>query len=84
MTCSYGVHGFTDTHREAFRQYAIRQVHIAYDNDKAGNEAVALVPEPGVITTREANGDRVALPTAPKCTSGSKKLAEQNGRRSLL
>ncbi|WP_338803673.1 hypothetical protein WDV76_16645 [Xenorhabdus griffiniae] len=36
MTRSHGVHGFTDTHREAFRQYAIRQVHIAYDNDKAG------------------------------------------------
>ncbi|MBD2782254.1 CHC2 zinc finger domain-containing protein, partial [Xenorhabdus szentirmaii] len=41
VTCSYGVHGFTDAHRAAFRQHDIRQVHIAYDNDKAGNEAAA-------------------------------------------
>ncbi|MEQ2026870.1 CHC2 zinc finger domain-containing protein, partial [Xenorhabdus szentirmaii] len=39
VTCAYGVHGFTDAHRAAFRQHDIRQVHIAYDNDKAGNEA---------------------------------------------
>ncbi|MBD2806548.1 toprim domain-containing protein, partial [Xenorhabdus sp. ZM] len=41
VTCSYGVHGFTDAHRAAFRQHDIRQVHIAYDNDRAGNEAAA-------------------------------------------
>ncbi|CDG19902.1 Dnag primase-like protein [Xenorhabdus poinarii G6] len=41
VTCAYGVHGFTDAHRAAFRQHDIRQVHIAYDNDKAGNEAAA-------------------------------------------
>ncbi|WP_426578137.1 CHC2 zinc finger domain-containing protein [Xenorhabdus stockiae] len=43
VTCSYGVHGFTDAHRTAFRQYELRQVHIAYDNDKAGNEAAATL-----------------------------------------
>ncbi|MBD2800789.1 toprim domain-containing protein, partial [Xenorhabdus sp. M] len=41
VTCAYGVHGFTEAHRAAFRQHDIRQVHIAYDNDKAGNEAAA-------------------------------------------
>ncbi|MBI6547186.1 CHC2 zinc finger domain-containing protein [Xenorhabdus lircayensis] len=41
VTCAYGVHGFTDAHRAAFRQHGIQQVHIAYDNDKAGNEAAA-------------------------------------------
>ncbi|MCG3472407.1 CHC2 zinc finger domain-containing protein [Xenorhabdus bovienii] len=41
VTCSYGVHGFTEAHRVAFRQHEIRQVHIAYDNDKAGNDAAA-------------------------------------------
>ncbi|WP_422398950.1 toprim domain-containing protein [Xenorhabdus griffiniae] len=61
VTCSHGVHGFTDTHREAFRQYAIRQVHIAYDNDKAG----------GSIGGRAATGrtGRLAggVPRRPRC-----------------
>ncbi|WP_143707619.1 CHC2 zinc finger domain-containing protein, partial [Xenorhabdus szentirmaii] len=43
VTCSYGVHGFTEAHRAAFRQHDIRQVHIAYDNDKAGNDAAAAL-----------------------------------------
>ncbi|MDB6374065.1 CHC2 zinc finger domain-containing protein [Photorhabdus bodei] len=43
VTCSYGVHGFTDAHWQAFRQHGVRQVHIAYDNDKAGNEAAAAL-----------------------------------------
>ncbi|MBD2822381.1 toprim domain-containing protein [Xenorhabdus sp. 42] len=43
VTCSYGVHGFTEAHRAAFRQHDIRQVHIAYDNDKAGNDAAAVL-----------------------------------------
>ncbi|WP_187650933.1 toprim domain-containing protein, partial [Xenorhabdus indica] len=39
VTCSYGVHGFTDAHRAAFRQHEVQQVYIAYDNDPAGNDA---------------------------------------------
>ncbi|PHM37745.1 DNA primase [Xenorhabdus mauleonii] len=43
VTCAYGVHGFTEAHRTAFRQHGIQQVHIAYDNDKAGNAAAAVL-----------------------------------------
>jgi hypothetical protein len=39
VTASYGVEGFTDDHREAFRRHGIERVLIAYDRDDAGNAA---------------------------------------------
>jgi DNA primase len=39
VTASYGVNGFTDDHREAFRNHGIEQVWIAYDRDDAGDAA---------------------------------------------
>jgi DNA primase len=46
VTASYGVQGFTDDHREAFKRHGTRKVIIAYDRDDAGEKAaVALVPE---------------------------------------
>ncbi len=39
VTASYGVNGFTDDHREAFRRHGIRKVLIAYDRDEAGEKA---------------------------------------------
>ena len=46
VTASYGVNGFTNDHRVAFRKYGIRKVWIAYDRDEAGdNAAAALAPE---------------------------------------
>ncbi|MDR4880071.1 putative CHC2 zinc finger protein [Escherichia coli H605] len=39
VTAAYGVNGFTDEMHQAFRNYGIKQVLIAYDNDPAGNEA---------------------------------------------
>ncbi|MBI4867540.1 MAG: toprim domain-containing protein [Candidatus Wallbacteria bacterium] len=39
VTTAYGVNGFTDLHREAFRRFNTRRVLIAYDNDDAGNAA---------------------------------------------
>ncbi|EHE9877094.1 type VI secretion system tip protein VgrG [Escherichia coli] len=39
VTAAYGVNGFTDEMRDAFRAHGVRQVLIAYDNDPAGNEA---------------------------------------------
>ena len=41
VTASYGVNGFTDDHREAFRRYRTRRVLIAYDRDEAGETAAA-------------------------------------------
>ena len=39
VTASYGVHGFTDDHLQAFKQYQVKRVLIAYDRDEAGNTA---------------------------------------------
>ena len=41
VTASYGVSGFTDDHRAAFRKYDTRKVIIAYDRDEAGETAAA-------------------------------------------
>lgn len=39
VTAAYGVNGFTDEMRAAFRAHGVKQVLIAYDNDTAGDEA---------------------------------------------
>jgi hypothetical protein len=39
VTAAYGVEGFTDDHREAFRSYGVRRVYLAFDRDDAGDGA---------------------------------------------
>ncbi len=39
VTAAYGVEGFTDDHRAAFRKHGIERVLIAYDRDAAGDAA---------------------------------------------
>jgi DNA primase len=39
VTASYGVNGFTEDHKAAFRNYGTRRVLIAYDRDAAGEKA---------------------------------------------
>jgi len=39
VTASYGVNGFTPDHWAAFKQGGVKRVYIAYDRDKAGNQA---------------------------------------------
>ena len=43
VTASYGVNGFTDDHRAAFRKYDARKVIIAYDRDEAGDTGAAAL-----------------------------------------
>ena len=45
VTASYGVNGFTEDHREAFRKRGVRNVWIAYDRDAAGDAAAAELKE---------------------------------------
>lgn len=50
VTASYGVEGFTDDHREAFRKHGTERVLIAYDRDEAGDRAAEkLAPELAVM-----------------------------------
>lgn len=39
VTSSYGVHGFTADHLEAFRKHGTQKVLVAYDRDEAGEKA---------------------------------------------
>ena len=45
VTASYGVNGFTDDHREAFRKHGVKRVLIAYDRDEAGDKAAAALAD---------------------------------------
>jgi DNA primase len=39
VTASYGVNGFTDDHRAAFKKHGTKKIYIAYDRDNAGERA---------------------------------------------
>lgn len=43
VTASYGVNGFTEDHREAFRKHGVTRVWIAYDRDEAGDKAASAL-----------------------------------------
>jgi DNA primase len=45
VTASYGVNGFTDDHRDAFKRHGVRDVWIAYDRDEAGDRAAEQLKE---------------------------------------
>jgi DNA primase len=45
VTASYGVNGFTDDHRAAFRKYGTERIYIAYDRDDAGEGAAQSLAE---------------------------------------
>ena len=44
-TASYGINGFTDDHRAAFRKYGTKRIYIAYDRDDAGERATQSLAE---------------------------------------
>jgi DNA primase len=45
VTASYGINGFTEDHRQAFKKHGTRKVLIAYDRDEAGEQAAAALAE---------------------------------------
>jgi len=45
VTASYGVNGFTDDHRAAFKKYGTKRIYIAYDRDDAGERAAQQLAE---------------------------------------
>ena len=50
MTASYGVNGFTDDHRAAFKKYGTKKIYIAYDRDDAGERAAQELAEELIAT----------------------------------
>jgi DNA primase len=45
VTASYGVNGFTDDHRAAFRKHGTKRIFIGYDRDDAGERAAEKLAE---------------------------------------
>jgi DNA primase len=60
VTASYGVSGFTDDHRAAFRKYDTRKIILAYDRDEAGETAAAALAEELIASGIECS--RVLFP----------------------
>ena len=60
VTASYGVNGFTDDHRAAFRKYGVKRVYIAYDRDEAGDKAALALA--GELTAADIECFRVLFP----------------------
>jgi DNA primase len=54
VTASYGVGGFTAEHREVFREVGVRRVYVAYDADRAGDQAGAALSRELVAAGIEA------------------------------
>ncbi|PHM75352.1 CHC2 zinc finger domain-containing protein [Xenorhabdus cabanillasii] len=56
VTAAYGVNGVTEAHWQAFKQYGIQQILIAFDNDSAGNAAAvklaATLCDKGIVPLR--------------------------------
>ena len=65
VTASYGVDGFTDDHRAAFRKHGVKRVWIAYDRDEAGRRGGRAAKErtcDGIDASR-AVSERAWTPT---------------------
>jgi DNA primase catalytic core len=45
ITASYGINGFTDEHRAAFKKYGTKKIFLAYDRDDAGERAAQELAE---------------------------------------
>ena len=74
VTCSYGVNGFTPDHLAAFKKYGVERVFIAYDRDKAGDDAAKKLAETliaegfecfRVLFPRNMDANDYALKTQP-------------------
>jgi hypothetical protein len=80
VTASYGVNGFTEDHRDAFRKHGVKEVWIAYDRDEAGDRAAEQLKDE--LTTLGIGSHRVLFPKgmdaneyALKVTPASRSLA---------
>jgi DNA primase len=89
VTASYGVNGFTDDHRAAFKKYGTQRIYIAYDRDDAGERAAQSLAEELMATGIECF--RVQFPKnmdaneyALKVTPATKSLGMLLGKAAWL
>ena len=74
VTCTYGVNGLTADHFAAFKQYGVKQILIAFDNDQAGNDGA--VKAAAVLAEAGPEVWRVVLPQGQDANSYLCSLAE--------
>jgi DNA primase len=90
VTAAYGVEGFTADHLEAFQRHGIRQVHIAYDRDVAGERAAGQLGERlaalGIETYRVhlPQGEDVNSYATTDLETASRRLAQRVRAAALL
>ncbi|MDE9545397.1 CHC2 zinc finger domain-containing protein, partial [Xenorhabdus bovienii] len=82
VTAAYGVNGVTADHWQAFEQYDIKQVLIAFDNDSAGNEAAVKLAEK--LAARGITPLRVVFPPDRDANAYLCQVAEPEAAFGLL
>ncbi|MBC8951172.1 CHC2 zinc finger domain-containing protein [Xenorhabdus sp. TS4] len=82
VTAAYGVNGVTADHWQAFAQYGIKQVLIAFDNDSAGNEAAVKLAV--ALAAKGITPLRVMFPPGRDANSYLCQVAEPESAFALL
>ncbi|WP_038253401.1 toprim domain-containing protein, partial [Xenorhabdus bovienii] len=82
VTAAYGVNGVTADHWQAVEQYGIKQVLIAFDNDKAGNEAAVKLA--AALAAKGITPLRVVFPPGRDANGYLCQMAEPESAFALL
>ncbi|PHM63293.1 CHC2 zinc finger domain-containing protein [Xenorhabdus ishibashii] len=82
VTAAYGVHGVTADHWQAFEQYGIKQVLIAFDNDSAGNDAAVKLA--AALAAKGITPLRVVFPSGRDANEYLCQVAEPETAFALL
>ncbi|MDC9598933.1 toprim domain-containing protein, partial [Xenorhabdus anantnagensis] len=82
VTAAYGVNGVTADHWQAVEQYGIKQVLIAFDNDKAGNEAAVKLA--AALAAKGITPLRVVFPPERDANGYLCQMAEPGSAFTLL
>ena len=82
VTASYGTGGFTQEMLETFIEKGIKKVHIAYDNDKAGNKSAKALAK--TLLSHNIQCSRINLPSGMDINEYSLKYPGKEALQKLV
>ena len=82
VTASYGVNGFTPDHLQAFKQYGVERVLIAYDRDEAGNTAADKLAT--MLASEDIPCYRIEFPKGMDANEYAQKMSPPDKALALL
>ncbi|MBD2816569.1 toprim domain-containing protein, partial [Xenorhabdus sp. Flor] len=82
VTAAYGVNGVTPDHWQAFKQYGIKQILIAFDNDSAGNDAAVKLA--AALVAKGITALRVVFPAGMDANGYLCQMAEPENAFAFL